>query len=88
MNKTAYIVRIVRDIAVTIAAVLLIVSMVHKKYNGFYLALPITTDSYNGSFNAKVKIDNDKLGIRVDDGIDVRHENSCVDGYNFRRIRQ
>lgn len=86
MNKTAYIVKIIRDIAIAIVAVLLIVSMVHKDYNGFYLALPII-GSYGG-FYATVGINqsyNDKLNIRIDGEVDtnVRHKNSCVKGYSF-----
>ena len=86
-NKIAYIVKIIRDIAIAIVAVLLIVSMVHKKYNnGFYLALPII-GSYGG-FYARVGISqdyNDKLNISVDGKVDtnVRHKNSCVKGYEF-----
>lgn len=87
-EEIAYIARIVRDIAVTIVAVLLIISMVHyDKYKGLYLGLPIT-DSYGG-FDAKVKIDNNKLYIGVDGNVDananVRHKNSCVKGYSFGR---
>lgn len=69
-------IRDIRDIAVTIAAVLLIISMVHweggSSGKGLYFGLPISSD------NAKrrsfyVDIDN------IRDYIDVRHKNSCVD---------
>lgn len=88
----------IRDIAVTIAAVLLIISMVHyDKYGeGLYLGLPISNDknaihrigSGEGRDGFYVKaytsgsMDVDIENIR--DYIDVRHKNSCVNGYTFR----
>ena len=95
-NKIAYIVRIVRDIVITILVVLLIVSMVHyDKYGaGFYLGLPISNDKnakedVKKAFQVGVKKGyNDSIDINIkgiSDYIDVRHKNSCVNGYSFDR---
>ena len=54
-------IRIIRDIAVTIAAVLVIISMIHydKRGEGWYLGLPISNDKngmyYNGREGFYVK---------------------------------
>ena len=67
---------IIRDIAVTIAAVLLIISMVHYDGNHSYLGLPISNDkrAYDGGYKFKVDISNSR----------VYHKNSCVNGDDFR----
>ena len=91
-NSDVILVRVIRDIAITIAAVLVIISMVHyDKYGaGFYLGLPITND---GNTNRTSIYRNGKEGFVVDnrttdevsiDYIDIRHKNSCVNGQYFR----
>lgn len=82
-------IRYIRDVAVTIAAVLLIISMVHYD-KGLYLGLPISNDKnatyYRGGFYVKAN-NYDSIKVNIDsiqDSIDVWHKNSCVNGYNFR----
>lgn len=81
----------IRDIVVTIAAVLLIISMVHyDKYGeGLYLGLPISNDknamyySGRGGFYVRAN-DSDSIKVNIQDSIGVWHRNSCVNGYTFR----
>ena len=89
----------IRDIAITIAAVLVIISMVHydKHGAGFYLGLPISNDK-----NAIARYINDegrkgfmvqtrdgkitiKNGVSITGWVDTYHKNSCVNGYSFGR---
>ena len=89
----------IRDIAVTIAAVLVIISMVHyDKYGaGFYLGLPISNDknaiaSYvndEGRNGFMIQTRESEIGIKngvsISGWVDAYHKNSCVNGYSFGR---
>lgn len=82
-------IRYIRDVAVTIAAVLLIISMVHydRGGEGLYLGLPISNDKnathYSSSGKGRegfyVKANtHDLIKVNIRDSIDVWHKNSYV----------
>lgn len=69
---------VIRDIAVTIAAVLLIISIVHySKWDGIYLGLPIL-NSDSKDFTVKAN-----MMDRINVDAQVSHQDSCVDGHRF-----
>lgn len=78
-------IRDIRDIAVTIAAVLLIISMVHWEGGGtgegLYLGLPISNDKAE---KHSFIIDGASCRCEAPSNIDIYHQNSCVNGYRFR----
>lgn len=82
-------IRDIRDIAVTITAVLLIISMVHwecgKYGEGLYLGIPISNDNAEDKYKGlSVRGCSYSCSCDAPKGIDVWHRNSCVNGYNFR----